>query len=100
MSEDRLFADRQPVIKDFNFGKQTAEVFDDMLLRSVPYYAEMQRMIGQIAADFAVRGSQLYNLGCSTGTSLITLHPLVDKGVEFVGVNNSPETLELDKAKL
>jgi len=100
MSEDRLFADRQPVIKDFNFGKQTAEVFDDMLLRSVPYYAEMQRMIGQIAADFAVSGSRLYDLGCSTGTTLITLDPLVDKGVEFVGVDNSPEMLERAKAKL
>ena len=100
MGEDRLFADQQPVVRDFNFGRQTAEVFDDMLLRSVPFYAEMQRMIGQIAADFAVEGSRLYDLGCSTGTTLLTLDPLVAPGVEFVGVDSSPEMLERARAKL
>ena len=99
MSEDHLFADRQPLIKDFTFGKQTAEVFDDMLQRSVPFYAEMQRMIGEIAADFAVDGTRLYDLGCSTGTTLLTLDPLVSPGVTFVGVDSSPDMLERARAK-
>ena len=29
---------------DFRFDESTARVFDDMLERSVPFYAEMQRM--------------------------------------------------------
>ena len=100
MSEDRIFADKQPVIEDFAFGKKTAEVFDDMLQRSVPFYTEVQRMVGEIAADFAVEGTRLYDLGCSTGTTLLTLDPLVAPGVQFVGVDSSPEMLERAKAKL
>ncbi len=37
MADGALFAQKHPVIKDCNFGKQTAEVFDDMLNRSVPF---------------------------------------------------------------
>ena len=97
---DRLFADKQPVVKDFTFGKKTAEVFDDMLLRSVPFYAEMQRMIGEIAVDFAMDGTRLYDLGCSTGTTLLTLNPLLQPGVQFVGVDSSPEMLARARTKL
>ncbi len=100
MAEDQLFADKQPIIKDFAFNKQTAEVFDDMLQRSIPFYTEVQRMIGEIAADFAVEGTRLYDLGCSTGTTLITLDPAVPAGVTFVGVDSSPEMLERAKSKL
>lgn len=98
--EDRLFADRLSVIKDFAFGRQTVEVFDDMVLRSVPFYAEVQRMTGEMAADFAVSGTRLYDLGCSTGTTLLTLDPLVAPGVEFVGIDASTEMLERARAKL
>lgn len=99
-ANDRLFADKQPVVKDFNFGAQTAAVFDDMLGRSVPFYAEVQRMIGEIAADFAVDGTDLYDLGCSTGTTFLALDPIVSKGVRFVGVDSSPEMLARARQKL
>ena len=100
MSEDQLFANRQPLVKDFAFNKQTAEVFDDMLQRSVPFYTEVQRMMGEMASDFAVDGTRLYDLGCSTGTTLLTLDPVVPQGVTFIGIDSSPEMLERAKAKL
>lgn len=100
MSDDHIFAEPQPLIKDFTFDRKTAEVFDDMLGRSVPFYAETQRMIGEIAADFAVEGSRLYDLGCSTGTTLLALDPVVPKEVEFIGVDSSPEMLDRARAKL
>ena len=55
---DRLFAESRPRAEDFEFGRDTAAVFDDMLDRSVPFYAEIQRMIGELAADFAVSGHE------------------------------------------
>ena len=66
MAHDYLFSEKRDEIRDFDFGKDTAVVFDDMLDRSVPFYNEVQRMIGEIASDYAVDGSQLYDLGCST----------------------------------
>lgn len=100
MPEDEIFADKQPVVKDFNFGEKTAAVFDDMLNRSVPFYAEMQRMIGELAADFAVDGSNVYDLGCSTCTTFVALDPLVKPGVKFIGIDSSPQMLDRGRDKL
>ncbi len=33
---DRLFTEQDKAIADFDFGARTAEVFDDMLDRSIP----------------------------------------------------------------
>ena len=43
--KDELFQKERSQSKDFDFGEDTAKVFDDMLERSVPYYTETQRMI-------------------------------------------------------
>ena len=100
MMKDKIFRKRQRFVKDFTFGKKTAAVFDDMLDRSVPFYREIQRMISEIAADFAVEGTALYDLGCSTGNTLIGLHRVVPKDVRFVGVDSSQEMLNRAREKL
>ena len=97
---DRLFADEKAPIGDFEFGKETASVFDDMVDRSVPYYRESQRRSGELAADFAVPGSNLYDLGCATGTTLMLLDKMVDPGVRFVGVDNSDDMLDKARQKM
>lgn len=91
--EDRLFAEPRPFAKDFAFDDRTAAVFDDMVGRSVPFYAEIQRMAAEMAADFAVPGTNLYDLGCSTGTTFEALDPVVDRGVRFIGIDNSDAML-------
>jgi tRNA (cmo5U34)-methyltransferase len=98
--EDRIFAEQAGRITDFKFDGRTAGVFDDMLNRSVPFYGEMQRMTTEIVADFAVPGTNLYDLGCSTGTTLYALEHFVDPAVRFVGIDSSPEMLEKAKQKL
>lgn len=97
---DQLFAEPAARPTDFAFDSRTAGVFDDMVDRSVPFYAEMQRMTGELAADFAVPGTNLYDLGCATGTTLAALEPLVDPSVRFVGVDNSPQMLDKAREKL
>jgi tRNA (cmo5U34)-methyltransferase len=97
---DRLFENAETATNDFRFDQKTAAVFDDMINRSVPFYDEMQRMTGEIAADFAVPGSNLFDLGCATGTSLVKLDPLIDSGVRFVGIDNSEEMLGKARQKL
>ena len=99
MSKDKLFARKRRLIKDFDFGKQTTVVFDDMLERSVPFYAEVQRMMGELAAEFAVDGTNLYDLGCSTGTTFLMLDQ-IRAGVQFVGVDASRDMLEYARRKL
>jgi tRNA (cmo5U34)-methyltransferase len=93
MAEDRIFAEPRPVVSDFNFGPETAAVFDDMLNRSVPFYGEIQRMIGEIVGDFAVDGSNVYDLGCSTCATFRMLED-IDKDVTFIGVDDSQAMLD------
>src|SRR5688572_24236163 len=100
MAPDRIFAERETRARDFTFDSRTAGVFDDMVSRSVPFYDEIQRMTGELAADFAVPGTNLYDLGCSTATTLVALEPLVDPAVRFVGVDNSAEMLAKAREKL
>ena len=100
MGKDKLFAKKKPSVNDFDFGKQTAAVFDDMLLRSVPFYVEIQRMTAEFSADFAKEGSSLYDLGCSTCTTFLMLDPFVHPTVRFIGVDASPDMLEKAREKL
>jgi len=97
---DRVFAEPRERIDDFSFNASTAAVFDDMVSRSVPFYGEIQRIVGELAADFGVAGSNLYDLGCSTGTTLEALDPMVDPDVHFVGIDNSDDMLDKARAKL
>ena len=64
---DRLFTVRSG--ERFTFDQQVAEVFDDMVARSIPFYDEQQRMVVELAKRVFVRGSTVYDVGCSTGTT-------------------------------
>ena len=97
---DKIFNDKKSTIEDFDFGEKTAEVFDDMLDRSVPFYAEIQRMISEMAADFAVPGTNIYDLGCSTCNTFVQIDPLLPKDVAFVGVDSSEAMLDRAREKL
>ena len=83
---------------DFKFGANVVSVFDDMVTRSVPFYLEIQRMMTEIAIDFAVPGSNVYDLGCSTGTTLINLDRLLSTDINFIGIDDSKEMLEKCKS--
>lgn len=97
---DEIFREPRSTIEDFDFGERTAEVFDDMLDRSVPFYTEIQRMTAEIAADFAVPGTRIYDLGCSTCNTFVQIDPLIPQGVAFVGVDASAAMLERARQKL
>jgi tRNA (cmo5U34)-methyltransferase len=93
MLKDAIFNDAQRPAYDFKFNKEVATVFDDMVVRSVPYYIEMQRMIAELTKDFAVKGTNVYDLGCSTGTTMINLDKVLAEDIHFVGIDNSDEML-------
>lgn len=86
-------------MSDFKFGKNVAAVFDDMLDRSVPFYSEIQRMVAEMAVDFSADGTNIYDLGCSTGTTLLNLHASLSADVTYIGVDNSEDMLARCRAK-
>jgi tRNA (cmo5U34)-methyltransferase len=91
-AKDEVFRDEDRPVADFAFNEETASVFDDMLERSVPFYGEIQRMLVELAADFAVDGTAVCDVGCSTGTTLRALDEL-PQDVVLTGFDNSPAML-------
>jgi tRNA (cmo5U34)-methyltransferase len=91
---DEIFKGQIEKSSDFKFDANVVRVFDNMVTRSVPFYLEIHRMIGEIARDFAKPETVLYDLGCSTGTTFLALNTMLDQSIPFVGIDNSKEMLE------
>jgi tRNA (cmo5U34)-methyltransferase len=98
---DRLFSEIDPDSGTFSFDENVARVFDDMISRSVPLYADVQRSIPVLTGLLDHDPIRVIDLGCSTGTSLIHLSSqLPDRNLELVGVDNSQPMLEKCQQKL
>ncbi|HRF17621.1 MAG TPA: carboxy-S-adenosyl-L-methionine synthase CmoA [Chitinophagaceae bacterium] len=100
MAKDEVFRDEIEKVSDFKFGANVAKVFDDMVNRSVPFYGEIQRMMAELAADHAREETFVYDLGCSTGTTMIGMDTMVDQDIKFIGIDDSQEMLDKCKSKL
>lgn len=100
MQRDQFFREPRKSMEDFAFGAEVAAVFDDMVDRSVPQYREIQRMVLELVADFAVQGTWVVDLGCSTGTTLAALDQELMPGVGLLGVDNSDEMLARCRQRL
>ena len=100
MEKDQIFNASIQKPEDFRFGTSVANVFDDMVNRSVPYYGEIQRMVAELASTHARPGTKVYDLGCSTGTTMIGMNSLVAPSIKFIGVDDSPEMMDKCRAKL
>ena len=89
----------ESVPEDFVFSERVVEVFDDMLDRSIPFYREVIRSTARLLQTYLRPEDHVMDLGCATGTTLLELtRMLSDKGLHFIGVDNSPAMLE--KARL
>jgi tRNA (cmo5U34)-methyltransferase len=94
MNSDKIFKEKFVKSTDFKFNAAVVNVFDDMVLRSVPFYLEIQRMMAELASDYAQPETTLYDLGCSTGTTFLAINSFVDPSVSFTGIDESEEMLE------
>lgn len=101
MAEDKVFADKVNRVDDFAFTDKVAAVFDNMLDRSVPFYSEIQRMAVELAKCFYQPGTAVYDLGCSTGTTLSRMaDALNDDQARFIGFDTSKPMLDKAQEKI
>ena len=99
-NSDKVFSELMEKLPDFEFNEKVAGVFDDMVSRSVPFYHEMQRMTAELAAKYAMPDTKIYDLGCSTGTTMLLMDKLVSENIDFIGVDDSEEMIHKCKEKL
>src|SRR3990170_2129081 len=100
MGRDEVFLKPVTRTSDFACDGEVAEAFDDMAVRSIPFYLEQQRMVAELAARFWIPGSNVYDLGCATGTTLIGLAQASPEAAGVVGYDNSAAMLRSAEAKI
>lgn len=94
---DKVF--EKSINKQFEFDEEVASVFDDMLNRSVPFYKEMQRLSINFACNYLEENDTVYDLGCSTGSTLIELSHHCQSNLNLIGIDNSQAMLSRAKNK-
>lgn len=99
MSKDNIFQ-QDKIKEDFSFNDQVAEVFDDMVHRSVPLYGTVIDAIAHLLNQKTQSRMTVYDLGCSTGTTLLELsRKLHHEQLQLIGIDNAPSMLKRAQRK-
>lgn len=97
---DQIFAQPQQVV-DFAFTAAVADVFPDMVRRSVPGYETVISQLGVLARHYAQANSQIYDLGCSLGAATLAMALQVRQPqVRYICVDNSEAMIQRCEQRL
>lgn len=95
MNRDTLYSNPLGDVARFAFDQQVVDVFPDMIKRSVPGYATIINMIGNLASIYVKGNSQCYDLGCSLGAATLAIrHGIRHEGCKIIGVDNSQAMIQ------
>jgi len=86
----------------FKFDAQVANVFSDMISRSVPGYRQILEMLPTLVKELQAGGINYYDLGCSLGAGMMAISKGVDKKTrsQIIGIDNSAHMLKQAKQRL
>jgi tRNA (cmo5U34)-methyltransferase len=100
MNQDNLFNTPQQVV-DFSFDNAVADVFPDMIRRSVPGYETVISLLGVLAQQYAQPNTKVYDLGCSLGAATLSMHRQTRTlGLKHVCVDNSEAMVKRCSSRL
>ncbi|MCX8578611.1 MULTISPECIES: carboxy-S-adenosyl-L-methionine synthase CmoA [unclassified Gilliamella] len=92
---DQLFSTPIDKLGDWTFDEKVAEVFPDMVQRSVPGYSNIISMIGMLAERFVQPNSMIYDLGCSLGAATLSIRRNIKhENCHIVAIDNSLPMVE------
>jgi len=106
MSEktDQLYQQANTSIDGFRFDAKVAEVFSDMIKRSVPGYSQILALLPSLVRQGITAGIQgkYYDLGCSLGAGMVAIAQGLEgtEHAEIIGIDNSKAMLDAANPKL
>jgi tRNA (cmo5U34)-methyltransferase len=101
MATDHLYRRPQTPVAAFSFNAAVADVFDDMIRRSVPLYDEIIRRQSRLVERYHQPDTQVYDLGCSTGNLTMRLIRRMPQGSsKLVAVDSSRPMLDILRRRL
>ncbi|WP_418358781.1 carboxy-S-adenosyl-L-methionine synthase CmoA [Shewanella basaltis] len=93
--QDNIYAHAADQIADFQFDQRVAGVFNDMIRRSVPGYAQIINTIGDFASDFVTPNSNVYDLGSSLGSATLSIRRQIEgRECQIYAIDNSLSMIE------
>lgn len=99
--KDQIYAYKLRNIDDFVFDDKVANVFEDMITRSVPGYDTLNKLIPIIANKYLKPNTNCYDLGCSlANVSLCIAKNIKHEGVNIYAVDNSPSMIQKAEKKI
>ena len=95
MNEDRIYSDGKLGDEPFRFDATVADVFPDMLRRSIPGYAASLEAIGSLAARYVTAGTNCYDLGCSLGAATLAMRQGIRAaGCRIIAIDNAAAMID------
>lgn len=111
-TKDKIFKDPLYNIVDFEFDNKVANVFEDMLKRSIPGYSSIIATVGMLTKLYSQPNSNYYDLGSSLGASALAMrrnvvHPncrviaidnseaMVNRSKDIIGMDNSETPIDI-----
>ena len=92
---DLIYSNPHSQVKDFTFDAQVAEVFPDMITRSVPGYNTIIDTIGRLSNSYVTDNSNVYDLGCSLGAATLAMRRAISaENCQIIGIDNSDAMVE------
>ena len=92
---DTLFSAPIDKLGVWTFDERVAEVFPDMIKRSVPGYSSIISMIGLLAERFVTPASKVFDLGCSLGAATLSARKHISHAdCLIIAVDNSAAMIE------
>ncbi|MEM0925254.1 MAG: methyltransferase domain-containing protein, partial [Planctomycetota bacterium] len=89
MGRDDIYALRRDQVGRFEFDDQVADVFPDMISRSVPGYTSILSVVEQLAVRFVKDKTHVYDLGCSLGAATHLIHRHAPRETTIFAIDNS-----------
>ncbi|MEM0909698.1 MAG: carboxy-S-adenosyl-L-methionine synthase CmoA [Pseudomonadota bacterium] len=96
--KDDIYSTRHDLLNHFTFDEQVADVFADMINRSVPGYRTIINTIPEILREYLTADSIIYDIGCSLGAASLMLAKAYQSiGIKIEAIDYSHAMVE--KAK-
>ncbi len=95
MSKDEVFKVNETGPGSFEFNEAVAEVFPDMLRRSIPGYDASLEAIETLARRYVRPDTRCYDLGCSLGASTLAMRRgIAVPDCEIMAIDLAPAMVE------
>lgn len=100
MARDNLYSLPRDRVGQFQFDDDVANVFPDMISRSVPGYASILSVIEQLADRFVRPETNVYDLGCSLGAATLLIRNQAPPSATIHAVDRSTAMIDRLRKRL